>query len=676
MKIRRLLLQNVTSYEHPTEFLFDDGLNIFIGPNGGGKSNLQKTISVVLTHYFIHQWQVKQDDEQSLLERTQTYKKAQLRSLLSTYAGNEETQVIEIELKPEAHDIENIKVIGGNLEEINNALQFYERPYATYEPRELLPKIEESESYSYRIVDRELVSPEKNSGAYGFLRYLNDFFIFMRIASRIPDVVLSAPIFFFSSERTFTKGFEIQAGQLTEDTYLSGYQTAFNAATGQTNLLQWGSQHFVRLFRRSNSRAGASREAHFQDFLRKEPDVILLDRYLEKLGYGWDLDYDEDQTRFRLGLTRGDRMFFAEIFSSGEREIIHFLVAMFALNVRDGLVLVDEPELHLHPRWQRIFLRLFGELASERNNQFIIATHSPVFVSQETIQSVVRVYRRPNEGSRMVALRDLPELPSNKQLVRMINSQNNERLFFADKVVLVEGITDRIIIGSLIELGTERFRDNRSVEVIDVGGKHNFTAYQQLLDALETPWAIVADRDYLEQIGSADVKNLFQIDGKSQAEALLDDKKSLDRKALVTSLRQFVGDGDREQVQNLLSYLDERHRALRLDLTEDEQRMLTKEYERLSDQGIELLRYGDGEIEDYMPARLTDIGDIVELVNDSNWIINIADEATRVHLGIMVGRILEVTGEELDTFVENVRSAEEVFKGTSVIESEPAQKEP
>ncbi len=42
MKIRRFPLKNVTSYRERVEFAFDDRLNILIGPNGGGKSNLQK----------------------------------------------------------------------------------------------------------------------------------------------------------------------------------------------------------------------------------------------------------------------------------------------------------------------------------------------------------------------------------------------------------------------------------------------------------------------------------------------------------------------------------------------------------------------------------------------------------------------------------------------------------
>lgn len=661
MKIRRLFLENVTSYEHPSEFLFDDGLNILIGPNGGGKSNLQKTISVVLTHYFIHQWQVRQDEDRSLLERTKTYKKQQLKTLLSTYGSNENTQIIEIELKPEAHDIENIKAIGENLDVINNELSFYEKPYARYEPLELLSKINNSETFTYKIVDRELVEPKKDTGDYGFLRYLNDFFIFMRVTSSIPHIVLSAPIFFFSSERALTRGFEIQAGQLTEDHYLNGYQSAFNAATGQTNLLQWGSQHFVRLYRRSLSRAGQSREAHFQDFLRNEPDVILLDRYLEKLGYGWNLEHDEEQTRFRLGLTRGGMTFFSEIFSSGEREIIHFLVAMFALNVRDGLILVDEPELHLHPRWQRLFLRLFEDLAPERNNQFIIATHSPVFVSQETIQNVLRVYRQPNEGSKVVSLRDMAELPSKKQLVRMINSQNNERLFFADKVVLVEGISDRIVIGSLIEMAVELFKDNRSIEVVDVGGKHNFQEYQKLLNTLETPWTVVADRDYVEQIGSTKVKGIFKTDKESQAKALLEDKKSLDRKTLVISLRQFVQSGAKDKILSFLEYFDDRHTTLKSDLSIDEQKLFEEEVQHWSTQGIELLQYGGGEIEDYLPHRLTDIGEIVDLVSNSNWIIDIDDEATRVHLGSIVCRILDVPADALSQFIKQIRLRRKVF---------------
>lgn len=63
-----------------------------------------------------------------------------------------------------------------------------------------------------------------------------------------------------------------------------------------------------------------------------------------------------------------------------------------------------------------------------------------------------------------------------------------------------------------------------------------------------------------------------------------------------------------------------------------------------------------------MPSRLADIGEIVELVSNNNWIINVADERTRVHLGEIVARILDKPTEQLDPFVEQIKLRKEVFK--------------
>lgn len=39
-------------------------------------------------------------------------------------------------------------------------------------------------------------------------------------------------------------------------------------------------------------------------------------------------------------------------------------------------LLIDEPEIHLHPRWQRLFIRGLTELCAELNAQIILTTHS------------------------------------------------------------------------------------------------------------------------------------------------------------------------------------------------------------------------------------------------------------------------------------------------------------
>src|SRR5262249_17281837 len=157
---------------------------------------------------------------------------------------------------------------------------------------------------------------------------------------------------------------------------------------------------------------------------------------------------------------------------------------------------------------------------------------------EETIDDIIRIYGT-ERGSQVIALSAVG-LPAKKNLVRMINSQNNERLFFADRVVLVEGIIDRLIVTSLIERLASRLANNDAIEVIEVGGKGNFEQYRRLLDSLKTPSFVVADQDYLADIGSAKTKGLFVADSGKLWDSLTKDKKSLDAKSLVERLKDAI----------------------------------------------------------------------------------------------------------------------------------------
>ncbi|MQU09501.1 AAA family ATPase [Pseudomonas helleri] len=69
--------------------------------------------------------------------------------------------------------------------------------------------------------------------------------------------------------------------------------------------------------------------------------------------------------------------------SSGEQCLLVLMLGI-AGHITDGsLILIDEPEISLHPRWQEEFMLLLtSSFARYRGCQFIVATHSPQVISR------------------------------------------------------------------------------------------------------------------------------------------------------------------------------------------------------------------------------------------------------------------------------------------------------
>lgn len=70
-----------------------------------------------------------------------------------------------------------------------------------------------------------------------------------------------------------------------------------------------------------------------------------------------------------------------ESLSTGEKEIIMkaFYLKMFC--PKNSVILIDEPEKSLHPKWQQLILDVYKDIAESSNSQFIIATHSPHIIA-------------------------------------------------------------------------------------------------------------------------------------------------------------------------------------------------------------------------------------------------------------------------------------------------------
>lgn len=70
-----------------------------------------------------------------------------------------------------------------------------------------------------------------------------------------------------------------------------------------------------------------------------------------------------------------------ENLSGGEQEIITKAFSLYLADIRDSIILIDEPESSLHPNWQNRIAPVYQKFADKNNNQVILATHSPHIVS-------------------------------------------------------------------------------------------------------------------------------------------------------------------------------------------------------------------------------------------------------------------------------------------------------
>jgi putative ATP-dependent endonuclease of the OLD family len=285
--------------------------------------------------------------------------------------------------------------------------------------------------------------------------------------------------------------------------------------------------------------------------------------------------------------------------------------------VRNALIIVDEPELHLHPKWQKALLDIFIRLAETTGNHFLLATHSPTFISPKSIRFVSRVYSE-NQSSCVVRL-DGHALPDIKHLLSMVNSQNNERIFFADEVVLVEGISDRIVFEKIFAKIGEGVVTGRTIEIVSVGGKGLFAAYRDLLGACAIAFKLIADLDYIAEVGTPAVKQLMTTNAAKIKSDVIDNVKSKDGDSLVKLINSAFQSESWEEASELWQYIKSTRLTPMADLSEAQQSILDEFLSSMRDRGILIL--SKGALEAYLPEGFAgkNISKLVEFLDSANF---------------------------------------------------------
>lgn len=630
MKVKELIVNNCKSYKDQTTLSLDPSFNILVGPNGGGKSNTLDIVTVVLRQYFSHSYRIRrqQDAGTHFLTLEQHSPFSNVAEHLEPFSGQEtDPVVIELTVTIEEDDIRGMSLVKENIDALESALR---RPYRNYQPRDLdfvrewdVGEVEQIEDLTYRIENHQITLPEGNAPRW-FYEYIQHLELFLILEKDIDEALgLSPHVLFFSPYRGATPA-DLQANLSGTNYYDILRQHFAKTSHDHTSLIQLASLYFAE--KRRGMESAAAEEGYAKEWDEDE-EVLLVTEYLERLGYSWSLPVvDRNRNIYEILLERDGRSFHISQASSGEKEILNFLFGVFAFRIRGGVVVVDEPELHLHPKWQGLLRDLFVELADSTGNQFVVSTHSPIFLTPETLPNIRRLSKGESGGTQVHELGE-DDIEDRKSLIHVVNSHNNERMFFADHVVLVEGPHDRIVFEKIFEHLQDEHDITEIVEILDVHGTGNFDKYVNFLESFGVSVSLIADQDYVTQIRSDETSDFFETGWKKVDSSVLKSKKSKDRETLSEMLEEAIDTEDLDSLEGFWKYVKGRFTRLKPELDEKERKRFLSLLNDLRDDGIYIL--SKGELERYLPSEFRRLEDTVRLVVDDefeNWISEIEDD--------------------------------------------------
>ncbi len=149
------------------------------------------------------------------------------------------------------------------------------------------------------------------------------------------------------------------------------------------------------------------------------------------------------------------------------------------------IFLIEEPEAFLHPNLLKTYARRFLDFAKERENtQLFISTHSPILLSFVEPHQVIRI-----EEGKAYYTKD-----RNFNGWHMMSDPAKAEIFFADRVIMLEGYTDKLVFSGILE-GANIRPEEQNVSLIYVDGAYNREMITKICEAFEIKNLFIGDKD-------------------------------------------------------------------------------------------------------------------------------------------------------------------------------------
>ncbi len=163
------------------------------------------------------------------------------------------------------------------------------------------------------------------------------------------------------------------------------------------------------------------------------------------------------------------------------------------------LLLIDEPELYLHPQAIEQ-IRSGLKILSENGYQVVFSTHSPQMIPSEDIKHTLLIRKDAENGtcSRM-RLRNAveeAETEARSQFELLFSLENANQILFSEKVLLAEGKTEKRLLPYLFKKYHQRSLGQDKIAFTELGGSANTIKSIMVLDKMDLPCKAIVDLDF------------------------------------------------------------------------------------------------------------------------------------------------------------------------------------
>lgn len=490
-------------------------MNVLIWPNGAGKSwflhIIKQIFKIGILNDYIYDKQLISTDKKNVITINDQYTEW-LRAHFTT--PDKPSQTI-VQLMLTQHDYDNMQYISQCADILNKLIKTYstldiQYPIFSDEQIQSIPSSFILE-YSFDIEAKKVFLNEKKLSQQEqfVLLYLQTIELiqicidiyndFERKSTEQPLILLKNGIWFVGTNRSLKKVSNV-IDPHTWDSFIwnknsSDYHSYIGFYLCAKKIRNIISDNFTLKMTKKDI-ANYPEKLEQSEFYTSL--VFIIKKYFNRT---LSVGYTDNLLTFHLIDSFGNYAAFSEL-SDWEQSLLSMIFTIYGYDLKDGMMIVDEPEIHFHPQMQRSFSRMIEKINQNIGTQFIVSTYSPLFINESNIGNVYRFSKINWETH--IKNPFLTLSADEATLVHLLKFENLSKIFFVNNIIMVEGETDAYFFDFYLRyLHTFQERKTKitDYEIININGKWSYKVRSKFLSRFGLQSFFIGDWDNIVDYG-------------------------------------------------------------------------------------------------------------------------------------------------------------------------------